>query len=747
MRRGLVAVAFATGWAAAPAHGAALINDAGVTVIGRGASAVVTRDPVGIAFRGARGTTVLREFASASPDPFAVLPVPGPVPLGLDVPPSPALYAPLTFTVGSGVRIQAPAAQFVGNILTGVETGLTYQATAVTRAEPAGRGARLTLATNDPSGRTLGLTVTPGRPGTIRVSVRPSDPTGISAMGDAFASPAGEAFRGFGGRHNAIDQHGEDFINWTQQENVGAGLAAPASTDDRLLFPNGRTAAYYVQSQFVSNAGYAFLLDRDELSRWRMDSDREDAWQVQASAAGLDYLVVTGGPRLAIGRMTAITGRHRPPPRWALGGLWDREVKYPGDNATDYLAAVMKDLADFKRYRTPISGYRIEGWEFLSREQLRTVIANLRRRHIHPLLYFRAFVGQDTIGTDSPTRYDEALAGGYVATHADGTPYTFLSNFQAQGALIDFTNPAAVRWWQGRIREALRLGADGFMQDFGEQTLEDMHFHDGSTGLTMHNRYAKLYHGATRAVLDRWNRRHHTNVWFFTRTGYSGTPGSAAYEGANFAGDGTTDFSASSGLASQAPDMLNRAIGGAYGFTTDIGGYFDVGPFVATTKELFDRWSAWAALSPYFRLHGSVLNGTHTPWSYDQETVDHYNAFTRLHLAARPLILRLMRRAARTGIPPTRPLWLTTPGDARARAEDQEWQLGGDVLVAPVVTEGATGRDVVFPRGCWRAPGRRSARVRGPAVRRVDARLGRLPFFFRCGHRPFTPPAGVAAPL
>ena len=52
--------------------------------------------------------------------------------------------------------------------------------------------------------------------------------------------------------------------------------------------------------------------------------------------------------------------------------------------------------------------------------------------------------------------------------------------------------------------------------------------------------------------------------------------------------------------------MLNRAIGGAYGFTTDIGGYFDVGPYQPTTKELFLRWAEWAALSPIFRLHGSV---------------------------------------------------------------------------------------------------------------------------------------------
>jgi len=52
---------------------------------------------------------------------------------------------------------------------------------------------------------------------------------------------------------------------------------------------------------------------------------------------------------------------------------------------------------------------------------------------------------------------------------------------------------------------------------------------------------------------------------------------------------------------------------------------------------------ALAALSPLFRLHGSVNAGTHTPWSFDQETVELYDALSRLHLAARPLILRLWR--------------------------------------------------------------------------------------------------------
>jgi sulfoquinovosidase len=519
-------------------------------------------------------------------------------------------------------------------------------------------------------------------------------------MLDSFASPSAEAFHGFGGRHNAIDQRGNEFYNYLNQENFSSGSADSLTQvspgfGPEYLFPNGEAAAYYVQSSFVSSIGYGFLLANDELSDWRLASDRPDAWQTEAFGPHLSYTVAPGKPPKAIRRTTAITGRHRVPPRWAVGSILDRLVQFPSDPPDHYQGSVEDDIANIDRYRLPLDAYRIEGWQFLPDDVLEHLIDELQARGIHPMLYFRAFVGKDEIGTDDPGAFDEAVARGYVATHADGSPYVFSSNFNADGAVIDFTNPAAVRWWQRRVRAALKLGADGFMQDFGEQVFDDMHFADGSTGQTMHNRLPVLYHRATMRAVRRFERHHpHREIFYFTRSGYTGTPGSARYEFANFPGDETTDWTQSSGLASQTPDMLNRAIGGAYGFTTDIGGFFDVGPYQPTSKELFIRWAEWAALSPVFRLHGSVAAGTHTPWSFDRETVAIYKRLERLHRAAGGRILRLWRRAHRSGMPITRPLWLVYPNDPKAAQQDQEWMLGPNVLVAPVVVEGATSRQV-----------------------------------------------------
>jgi alpha-glucosidase (family GH31 glycosyl hydrolase) len=167
-------------------------------------------------------------------------------------------------------------------------------------------------------------------------------------MGDSFASGRDEAFHGLGGRHWGVNQRGHTLYGWIEQENIGgpatlastallpgfveqgtgrslAALGQPDLTGalpggpEHYMFPGGPGAAYTVHNQFVSSRPYAFLLNRNELSRWRMDSDRPDAWQVQATAPKLDYTVAVGAAHSATGAISAITGRELLPPAWAQG--------------------------------------------------------------------------------------------------------------------------------------------------------------------------------------------------------------------------------------------------------------------------------------------------------------------------------------------------------------------------------------------------------------------------------------------
>ncbi len=349
-----------------------------------------------------------------------------------------------------------------------------------------------------------------------------------------------------------------------------------------------------------------------------MDSDHAEAWNVSVSAPSLDYILAPQPAATAIGTLTRLSGREPVPPQWALGPMLDRLVKNFGETEQDYESNVAADLANLRRHNVPLTGYRIEGWgfptagndglalhSFISPSMQAQVIRTLRSRHIHTLVYLRPWI----------TPGSAPVKEGLVVRHADGSPYYTSGTVGQPIALFDFTKPAAVRFWQREVAKAFDAGADGFMEDFGEEVLFDMHFANGQTGRSMHNRYLILYAKATRDEIARYEHGHPgRHLWFFDRAGYSGLPGTAAYDGGTFPGDETNDWTRSSGLPSLTTDMLSRAVAGSYGYGTDIGGYYDLAN-PPTSKELFLRWAEWAALSPIFRLHGSGKAGTHTPWS------------------------------------------------------------------------------------------------------------------------------------
>jgi len=747
----LAATAAALGATAPPAAAAVQITGTQVVVTDdEGARAVITRSPFRLSFQDASGREVLGEVKGplTGRTPQAVSGQNEP--LGFDAVPEAAAYAPLSFEVGAERNVQHPGGLWTGNQLTGGRAGLLHTVTDVQRvAQDADGGASLVVGTTDPA-RTMQVTVTPDAGSSLRVRAALSVPAGVNALTASFGSQDGEAFRGFGGRTNTLDHRGKSFYNWVEEEHFGAREtqpavnAVPGSGDDRYRFPNGEFSAYYVQNLFVSSKPYGFLLNETAVSRWRLAADRPDAWQVSANDEDLDYTVAIGDGLDAIRSLTAITGRHRLPPDWATGPIIKRNVRQGNDSPALQQQKIVRDLDTIEKLGIDLDGYIYESWDTLPLDFIRRTNARLRRMGIHPVGYVRAYVNDDG-NFDPDGMLQEALDEGVLVQTPAGTP--FLSVAVGPAGLIDFTNPKAQRWWERRkIRKMLDLGFDGFMQDFGEQVNDDMRFHDtgGRDAREMHNHFPVVYHRVTREILDRYEREHPERgpIWMYTRTGFTGRPGSAGDEAGNFPGDQTSDWQQSSGLPASARDMLGRQVGGLFGFTTDVGGYFDQFGAQKLDAELFSRWAQWSALTPYFRLHNSSGDGTKMPWDFDARTLAIWRKHSDLHQAARPLITRLWREARRTGEPIVRPLWLSFPGDARAAAQDQSWMLGDDVLVAPVVEKGTTRRPVYFPAGCWEH-GETGRRYPGGTEQAVDAPIDSLPWFVRCGRRPFAEPASA----
>jgi alpha-glucosidase (family GH31 glycosyl hydrolase) len=119
----------------------------------------------------------------------------------------------------------------------------------------------------------------------------------------------------------------------------------------------------------------------------------------------------------------------------------------------------------------------------------------------------------------------------------------------------------------------------------------------------------------------------------------------------------------------------------------------------ATSAELFTRWAQLAAMTAISRIHNSTIHGSRYPWDFDGETLDTYRRYARAKVRLVGLMDFWARRAALQGaVGPVRPLVLDDPSPA-ARSISDEWLLGTDILVAPVVVEGARSRRVYLPAG------------------------------------------------
>jgi alpha-D-xyloside xylohydrolase len=230
----------------------------------------------------------------------------------------------------------------------------------------------------------------------------------------------------------------------------------------------------------------------------------------------------------------------------------------------------------------------------------------------------------------------------------------------------------------------------------------------------------------------------HTEFVTLSRSAWAG---SQRYGAAVWSGDIRSRFEV---LRAQVPAGLNIAMSGIPWWTTDIGGFMDGDVRTDEFKELIVRWFQYGVFCPLFRVHGVrlPLNGLYGAqscgadnevWSFGDTA---YGIISRLLFLREKLkpYLRVQNRAAHErGTPPMRPLYFDFPADTAAAGLADQFMLGPDLLVAPVVERGAVARDVYLPVGADWIEAWTGRESRGGSHLRADAPLERIPVFWRKG--------------
>lgn len=538
---------------------------------------------------------------------------------------------------------------------------------------------------------------------------------------------------GLGERYNALDQWGQRVDQFVYNQYKNQGL---------------RT--YIPMPVFYGDSGFGLWLAANAYSWFDFGRDAADRIRFGVEAPVLELVLLSGAVTEQVTQFIDQTGQPASVPDWALGpwmssNNWDnqREVERQlaltrehGIPATVLVIEAWSDEATFYIFNdaqyAPRPGAEAFDYADFSFPEWgrwpdpKGLVEQLHAEGVR-LILWQIPVIKHVASLDHPQKNrDEAyfLEQGFGVSHPDGTALRLPEGWFKDSLLMDFTNDTGRRWWFDKRRYLLELGVDGFKTDGGEMVWgQDLVFADGSTGLTGRNRYPTDYISAYYAFAQA------NDGITFSRAGYTG----AQTYPAHWAGDerSTWDAFKRSMLAG-----LSSGLSGILFWGWDMAGFSGEVP----GAELYIRSAQMAAFCPIMQYHAeskAEFNQDRTPWniaerSNDARALTLYAFYARLRMALLPYFVAEAAHCVAARTPLMRPMLLDHADDAAATGLWDQYRLGRDLLVAPVMTEGATDRPVYLPAGRWWHLLDQSW-VDGAATTTIAAPLDSIPVFVRDG--------------
>jgi alpha-D-xyloside xylohydrolase len=425
---------------------------------------------------------------------------------------------------------------------------------------------------------------------------------------------------------------------------------------------------------FLSSRGYGMFVHTSAPVTFDFGKTFDQHNTVYTADENFDIFVFLGGPKEVLSEYTALTGRSPVPPLWSFG-FWMSRITY---KAEDEVRDVARKL---RQHRVPADVIHLDtGWfetdwrsnfEF-SKTRFRDparMIADLRREG------FRVSLWQYTYFTPKNELYREIVSKNYhVRSESGGPPF--------EDAVLDVSNPEAVRWYQSKLAALLRMGVGAIKVDFGEGAPPNGLYASGRTGLYEHNLYPLRYN---KAVADITRETTGENI-IWARSAWAGSQRYPLHWG----GDAENTDSA---MAATLRSGLSFGLSGFTYWSHDAGGFVRRAP-----RDLYRRWLAWGALTSHTRAHGEPPR---EPWEYDEALTEDFRRALGLRYSLMPYILAQARDSSARGFPMLRALFFEFPEDPNSWNVEDEYLFGSDLLVAPLMEEGAAGRKVYLPPGRW----------------------------------------------
>lgn len=544
---------------------------------------------------------------------------------------------------------------------------------------------------------------------------------------------------GMGEKYDSLNQKGKTVVNQVQE---------------KFCFQGEKT--YCTTPFFWTNTGFGLYVDTCETTTFSFEEDRIIVTLPQAA----EVVLFSGTPEEIVQEYMGLFGPAVLPPEWTMG-VWVSANRWNSQKDVDIL------LDNLEKYDFPASVIVLEAWSdeatfyiwngakytpVLGNDNLkyddfnfsdspwpnpRKMIEDVHDAGLKLLLWqvpvYKKQGADEVLNDQNEQDRADAAVRKLCVMAEDGTPYTIPEGNWFAGSMVpDFKNPETVKSWFSKRQYLLDMGVDGFKTDGGEFIYrQDVRFADGSTGREGINRYCRDYTESYRNFVGNTGA-------IFSRAGFAGQHTVPCH----WAGD---QQSKNCELASVLKAGLSAGASGMIFWGFDLAGF--AGPL--PSLDLYRRATQMACFCPIMQWHsepdggqfrelmpGAEGNNERSPWNMAESYaapgfMEEMRYWHKLHEALRPYLWKTAQDCVRDSKPFMRPLVYEWPEDPMAVNCQDEYLLGEDLLVAPLLEENAVSRMVYLPKGVWYDFFDKMEYAGGQVI--TAGKDGKLPVFTRNG--------------
>ena len=487
---------------------------------------------------------------------------------------------------------------------------------------------------------------------------------------------------GLGDKTNFLNKRHYDYINWNSD------LPQTHTENFKSLY---KDFPFFIVKG--NKKTYGIFFDNTFKTYFDMGFSNENCLFFGANEGNLDYYFINGkNIKDVVSNYTLLTGRTPLPQMWTLGHHQSRWSYFTSKEAREIvnkyrqlnipLDAIHLDIDYMERYKV----FSINPETF---NDFDSMVKDFNEMGVKVVTIIDPGVKVEK----DYNVYEEGIKNDYFALDSKGVYENAV--WPGKSVFPNFINSKVKSWWADNCKFLVDHGVRGIWTDMNEPAsfngpLPDDVIFKGDTRIYLHKEIHNVYGSCMAEATYNGLKKHDKRRPFvITRACYSGVQKySTAWTGDN--------QSIWPHLQLSIAQLCNLGISGLIFNGTDIGGFGG-----NTHKELLIRWLEASLFNPLFRNHCEVSSIHQEPWCFDEETINIYRKFVNLRYEFIPYLYDLFFEHLINGLPIIRPLVMEYPNDKNTFDLNDEYMVGENILVAPIVTQGSTKRMIYLPKGEW----------------------------------------------